>query len=558
MANNFENLLPSSTRRLTAKDFQTELAKLADEMRVSIEASVSGFAPGEAAKAARIKKVLDKKNGFQFFATTYFPHYLTKKPSLLHEHLFSRLPAVVGREKGAHDIVVAPRGAAKSTLVSLIFPIWASLTGLTHYTIIVMDAYAQAALALEAIKAELESNPRLAMDFPKFTGKGRIWREGEIVLKNSVRIEGVGAGQKLRGRRHGPFRPDLVVLDDIENDENVRSPEQRDKLETWLLRAVLKLGAADGSMNLFYIGTVLHHDAVILRMARKPGWHLARFKALMQMPNNMTKWETWEEILRNDGEGAAHDYYKANKEDMDEGAVLNWPDMQSLEQLMMQRAESLSAFATEQQGEPIAENAPFKNLTYWVQKKTDWRYYAAIDPSLGKQGKTRDPSALLVGALDRSERSPVLYVVEALIRKRLPDMIINDAIALQSEYHCQLWFVESVQFQEFFRTELMNYAIQKGIYLPAVPINNTSDKSLRIERLQPAIAAGTIRFHATQTTLIEQLTQWPNSDHDDGPDALEMLFTNTIRYSQSTDMSQIRAVPPQAGGANDVLKGYRL
>lgn len=552
--NNFENLLPSSTRRLTAKDFQAELAKLADEMRVSIEASVSGFAPDEAAKAARVKRVLDKKNGFQFFATTYFPHYLTKKPSLLHEHLFSRLPTVVGQEKGAHDIVVAPRGAAKSTLVSLIFPIWASLTGLTHYTIIVMDAYAQAALALEAIKAELLSNPRLAMDFAEFSGKGRIWREGEIVLKNGVRIEGVGAGQKLRGRRHGPFRPDLVVLDDIENDENVRSPEQRDKLETWLLRAVLKLGAADGSMNLFYIGTVLHHDAVILRMARKPGWHLARFKALMQMPSNMAEWETWEEIFRNDGEDKAHDYYKAHKAAMDQGAVLNWPAMQSLEQLMQQRAESLTAFATEQQGEPIAENAPFKNLIYWVREKTNWLYYAAVDPSLGKKAKGRDPSALLVGALDRSEQFPTLYIVEALIRKRLPDMIIADSIALQREYQCQLWFVESVQFQEFFRTELMKTAVRDGVYLPAVPIQNTTDKTLRIERLQPAIADGLIRFHASQTTLIEQLTQWPDADHDDGPDALEMLYTNAIHYARSMDISQIRAIPKN----DNITKGYGI
>lgn len=554
---NFDSLLPSSTRRLTVKDFQTELAKLADEMRLSVEASVSGFAPDEEAKAARIKRVFDKKNGFQFFAQTYFPHYLIKAPSALHKHLFHLLPTAVGQKKGARDVIVAPRGAAKSTLVSLIFPIWAALIGMTHYSIIVMDAYAQAALTLEAIKAELEANPRLSMDFPDFAGKGRVWREGNIVLKNDVRIEGVGAGQKLRGRRHGPYRPDLIVLDDIENDENVRSPEQRDKLETWLLRAVLKLGAADGSMNLFYIGTVLHNDAVIMRMAKKTGWHLSRFRALMEMPVNMVAWEKWEEIFRNDGEEAAHDYYQTHKSEMDEGAVLNWPAYQTLEQLMTQRAESLTAFATEQQGEPIAENAPFKNLVYWVQKKIDWVYYAAVDPSLGKQAKGRDPSALLIGALDRTERFPILNVVEALIRKRLPDMIISDAIALQREYKCQLWFVESVQFQEFFRSQLMNYALQDGIYLPAVPINNTTDKTLRVERLQPAIAAGFIRFLSSQTTLINQLTQWPNADHDDGPDALEMLFTNSIRYAQSTDMSLIRTIP-QIGGVNDLMRGYRL
>lgn len=549
------SLLPSSTRRLSAKDFQQELTKLANEMRVIIEANVSGFAPSATAKAERISKVLDKQHGFEFFATTYFPHYLTKKPSLLHQYLFNQLPKDVEQQKGVRDVIIAPRGAAKSTLVSLIFLIWAALNGITHYTIVIMDAYAQAALALEAIKAELESNPRLAMDFPNFVGKGRLWREGEIVLKNNVRIEGVGAGMKLRGRRHGPYRPDLVVLDDIENDENVRSIEQRDKLETWILRAVLKLGAADGSLKLFYVGTVLHHDAVILRMGKKPGWHLKRFKALMQMPEDMGHWEAWEEVLRNDGDVKAHDYYEKHKAAMQKGAVLNWPDMQTLEGLMLQRAESLTAFATEQQGEPIAENAPFKDLSYWVLKKADWIYYAAIDPSFGKKGKGRDPSALLIGALDRSEQSPTLNVVEALIRKRLPDMIISDSIALQREYHCQLWFVESVQFQEFFRTQLMDYAIKDGIYIPAVPVNNTTDKALRIERLQPAIAAGRIRFQSSQTTLIEQLTQWPNGDHDDGPDALEMLFTNSIRYAHSTDISQIRSVPQ----VNETLmRGYRL
>ncbi|SPW34055.1 Uncharacterised protein [Edwardsiella tarda] len=57
---------------------------------------------------------------------------------------------------------------------------------------------------------------------------------GTVVTANNVKITVAGSGKKLRGLRHGPYRPDLILLDDIENDENVRSPEQRDKLDSWL------------------------------------------------------------------------------------------------------------------------------------------------------------------------------------------------------------------------------------------------------------------------------------------------------------------------------------
>ena len=122
-------------------------------------------------------------------------------------------------------------------------------------------------------------------------------------------------------------------------------------------------------------------------------------------------------------------------------------------------------------------------------------------------------------------------VVEASIRKRLPDIIISDTIALQREYHCLLWFVESVQFQEFLRTTLMIEAAKLGVGISAIPIIPNSDKDLRIERLQPPISAGLIRLHPSQQTLIDQLQQWPNADHDDGPDALDMLWQNALLYS---------------------------
>lgn len=462
--------------QLSRDGFRDEVEALAATLRQKIELDCAAFPVDEAARKRRRAKALDTATGFRFFAETYFPHYLTAAPSLLHAHLFVRLPEVAAAGGGARDVVIAPRGAAKSTLVSLIYPLWRALTGRSRFVIIAMDAYGQAVLQVEAIKAELETNPRLAMDFPEICGAGRIWREGEIVTANNVRIQGVGSGMKLRGRRHGPHRPDLAILDDVENDDNVRSPEQRDKLEAWILKAVLRLGPADGSIDLLHVGTVLHWDAVILRNAKRPGWKVARFKALMAMPARMDLWDRFEELLRNDGEAAATGFYAAHRAEMDAGAVLNWPAMQSLVQLMTERAESPSAFASEQQGEPSPENSPFQSLVFWAVKKPDWLFFGAVDPSLGRAGKQRDPSAILIGGLDRSGRYPVLDVVEASIRKRLPDTIIEDVIALQREYRCQLWFVESVQFQEFLRTELMVRAMQRGVSLPAVPVTPIADK----------------------------------------------------------------------------------
>lgn len=546
---------PELAADLSPKDFRTALTQFVENYRAQVELQCAGFQVDEAAQLERRARTLDPDTSFRFFAETYFPHYLTAEPSLLHLHLFDHLPKVAAR-RGARDVTIAPRGAAKSTLISLIYPVWRDLIRRSRYIIVVMDSYAQAALQLEAIKAELETNPRLLMDFPELTGRGRIWREGEIVTRSGMRIEGVGSGMKLRGRRHGPYRPDLVILDDIENDENVRSPEQRDKLESWVLKAVMRLGPADGSLDLLHIGTVVHWDAVILRNARRPGWKARHFKALMKLPDDMTLWDGLEEILRNEGEDAAREYYEQNRVWMDDGAVLNWPAMQTLLQLMMERIESPSAFASEQQGEPTPENAPFQVLVYWTRKSDTWLYFGAVDPSLGKAGKSRDPSAILIGGLDVTGRSPILHVVEASIRKRLPDTIISDIITMQREYGCQLWAVESVQFQEFLRTELMTRALQQQVILPALPVNNISDKTLRIERLQPYTATGAIRLHASQSTLIQQLQQWPYGDHDDGPDCLEMLWSLAITHGAGaiTSLDALIGAPARS----DTFGGYRL
>lgn len=522
---------PQLKAKVSTKDFLENLSQLADELTRWVELSVEAFPADPKARAERLRRVADPDTGFRYFLETYLPHYVRGEASLFHLEVFERCPQILQSERGARDLFVAPRGSSKSTHLSLGFALYCIVMGKKRYILEICDVYAQAALLIEAIKSELTSNPRLSYDFKDACGTGRVWREGEIVTSNNVRVEGLGAIQKVRGRRHGPHRPDLVFLDDLENDENVRSPEQREKLFGWINKAVLKVGPPDGSMDVIWVGTVLHYDAVLVRASKMPSWRVTEFQAIVKWPDRMDLWDAFEEVYQNDGEEAATEFYRAHQAEMDAGAIVNWPSVQPLIQLMLERAVSHEAFQSEYQNKPMSSGNPFTKLTYWVQRQTDWLFFGAIDPSLGKAGKGRDPSAILIGGYDRMAGR--MDVVEASVRKRLPDIIISDTIALQREYHCLLWFVESVQFQEFLRTELMQVAARQGVGISAVPITPTGDKNLRIERLQPPVAAGLIRFSAAHQTLIDQLQQWPNAAHDDGPDALDMLWQNTLRYAGS-------------------------
>jgi len=547
---------PVLKAKTNAKDFREAIAGMAEDLSRWIELSVSAFPADPAARRERLAKVADPETGFQFFMETYLPHYVRGDHSLFHREIFKRCPQILAVAKGVRDLFVAPRGSSKSTHLSLGFALYCIVRNLKRYVLEVCDVYSQAALLIEALKAELTTNPRLQYDFADVFGEGRVWREGEFVTRNNIRVEGLGALQKIRGRRHGPYRPDLMFFDDLENDENVRSPEQRKKLENWINRAALKVGPPDGSMDVIWVGTVLHFDAVLIRAAKSPVWRVTEFQAIVKWPDRMDLWDKFEEAYQNDGEDAARAFYAENKQAMDEGAVVNWPSVQPLIFLMLERAGSHDAFQTEYQNKPISEGNPFGKLIFWNVKASNLIFFGACDPSLGKHGKGRDPSAILIGGMDRLTGK--MDLVEASIRKRLPDIIISDIISLQREYRAVLWFIEAVQFQEFLRTSLMTQAVKDGVALSAIPIVPNADKMLRIERLQPPVAAGLIRFHPTQQTMLDQLQQWPNADHDDGPDCLDMLWQNAVHYSGGGSAGSGGGMMMASGSGNETLGDYRL
>lgn len=522
------------------KELLAELKAYSDSLRQKVEAKFEGWDDSLSAISERRKKVLAPVSGYDFFVANYFPHYVrSASRSELHDYLFETLPEILQDPKSVNMATAAPRGEAKSTLVSQLFTLYCLVTQKKRYALIVMDSINQAYPMLESIKVELEFNQRLRIDFPEVAGQGRVWQATTILTKANQKVEIAGSGKKLRGLRHGAYRPDLVVLDDIENDEQVRSAEQRDKLHNWLKKTVLPLGVPGEKLDVVYIGTILHYDSVLNRTLSSKAWKTAKFKALKKMPDDMTLWDKWEDFFLNEGEAVADAFYHANQAAMDKGSEVSWAARPLLTLMKIRARDGHATFDSEYQNDPLSsDDAMFANaLTYWTELPGELVYFGALDPSLGKAGASRDPSAILVGGYHRETGK--LYVIEAQVKKRLPDLIIEDVIRMQKQYQCQRWFVETVQFQEFLKDELVKRSAQRGIPVPATATKPNTDKMLRIESLQPHMANGLILLHSSQATLISQLRHFPKADHDDGPDALEMLWRNAVSSSAAIEWISI-------------------
>lgn len=486
----------------------------------------------------------------EYFGRAYLPHYFVRKSPKFHGELDDiweegvmkgknaiRDAKEISQAAGCRRAIEAPRGHAKSTTFTFKDTVHASAYAYKHYIIILSDSTEQAEGFLTDIKAEYEENAALKEDFGDMQGK--VWKAGVILLSNGVKIEAIGSGKKIRGRRHKQWRPDLILCDDLENDENVNTPDQRKKLRNWFYKAVSKAG--DTYTDIVYIGTLLHFDALLANVANNPQYKTVKYRGVISFASNEKLWEAWEAIytdLSNDSrQEDAREFFEANREEMLEGTEVLWEAKLSYYDLMVIKvSEGDSSFNSEIQNDPIdPESCAFQEewFDYYdddgkiVPDFSDSRFLfiGANDPSLGKNKKS-DTSSIF--AIAKDIRTGYMYVVIADIEKRKPDKIIEDAIEnsrrLKREYKKSYYQfgVETVQFQYYFAEIMRQKSAEDGEYLPIVEINNVQNKDARIQSLQPFVKNGYLKFSKKHKALLKQMLEYPMGKNDDGPDGLEM------------------------------------
>ncbi len=471
-------------------------------------------------------------NDLKFFAKHYFPHHLTENCSAMHKEMFLHFQEQILESelsgKGGKEALAAPRGNAKSTITSLIVPLWSIVGSRKKFIVIISDTSEQAEEFLEQIKAELEANERLIEDFPEACGPGRTWKASKLVTGNGIAVRCWGKRKRLRGARHGNRRPDLVICDDLEDDENIDSPEQREKDRKWFFKAVMKIG---GRYTVYIVvGTVLHYDSLLSRLLVRPGWRGKKWKAVIKWSSSKL-WQKWEAFYTSrtiDAEKKAELFFNKNKKEMLRGTKVLWPEGEPYYYLMTMRVSDGPAyFDSEKQNEPVNPNDClfqeewFQFIPEPILVDQNTRFYCAVDPSMGSSSKKADPSAILVGAINSDG---IIDIIQADIQKRHPDSIMEALFEYHKQYRFERIVIEEVQFQQLFKDLVIKEGTRRKIYPPVEGVRPINDKTLRISKLQPHIKNGLIRFRKNQTLLLDQLKYFPKASHDDGPDALEMLF----------------------------------
>jgi hypothetical protein len=307
--------------------------------------------------------------------------------------------------------------------------IWAVLYGHREFVCLIGSDEGHAMDMLESIKMELDGNEALAGDFPDAIhpiqcldgianrAGGQLykgerthigWTAKEIVLptlkpagwpeREDVRpfvrpdgysrasgaiIKVAGITGRIRGMKYKradghTVRPTLVVLDDPQTDESARSLSQCATRESILAGAVLGLAGPGNKISGIMPCTVIRPGDMadnILSRDRHPEWNGERTKMVYSFPADEKLWQRYAEIradsMRAGNAGdEATEFYGLNREAMDAGAVIAWPErfnhdeLSAVQHAMNLKLQDEAAFFAEYQNEPLpADTADEDELT---------------------------------------------------------------------------------------------------------------------------------------------------------------------------------------------------
>lgn len=463
---------------------RAELSSRLAELRSMMKAAAPPLPDDPQAKAARLERA---RRDVLYFAETYLPHYVMCAFAEFHRELVSKLDV-----RATPMALAAPRGHAKSTICTLFYPLHQVIFGQRHFIIIGSETETQATGFTAFIREELASNERIAQDFgPQRREDGSEWAEGDFTTRGGVRVMARGRGQSIRGLRNRQHRPDLILLDDIEDDTSVKNPRLVKALIGWVLKAVYPSLHPDGS--LFIIGTLLSKKSALAQLLEKKDvFTTGVYRALLP-----------------------------------DGSAL-WPERWPVEKL--ERARTVMgrrAFNQEFLNLPDDESALFPEEWIRYYHPTELagvalEVYAYIDPSVGS-GESSDFKATITVGVERT--TGVIYVLDAWVRHASIDAMVRSAYRRHEDYRVLRWGLEGVAFQKLLIRDFDREAQSRGYHLPIRAESQTVNKEMRIAGMQPLIERGLIRFckgQGDQDLLVEQLTNFPNANvNDDAPDALE-------------------------------------
>ncbi len=445
-----------------------------------------------------------RKNPLVFFQL-YFSRYAEFQMPEFHREIFG----IMNDPKAKRVVVEAFRGSAKSTLISLALPIWSIIGEMQYkFVLIVGQTQEQARMHLNNLKRELESNKLLQEDLGPFEEVDSEWRSTALVIpKYGAKIMCASIDQAIRGYRFMEHRPNLIILDDLEDTESVKTRESREKTFRQVMSNIIPMG--DRNTRIFFIGTRLNNDCLIVRLqeAIRSGRMWGVFRSYPLLKDGKILWPE------------------------------RFPDMDAIEDLRRSLPDDISWFR-EYLLEAIDEAAQVIK-SEWIRNYTElpgknnengYRYtIISVDPAFS-ENQTSDYTGIVIAHVYGYDLERKMYV-ESIVNERMePEKLVQKIKELADIYGINARVVvEEVGAQKL----LIPMLKQLGIDASGFKLEG-KDKRGRLYAAGKYIQAGQVLFAGQGLKpLTEQLLGFGLENHDDLMDSCTMAIIHTMTEEDS-------------------------
>lgn len=408
-------------------------------------------------------------------------------------------------EDESNDLVVisAFRGSSKSTLITTGYVLWSILGKQKRkFAIIMSKTEDKARDHLKNIKLELESNELLKRDLGPFEEeRNNLGTYTLYIPKFNAKIMIGSVESSIRGARFGDKRPDLLVIDDAETIESIKTKEGREKVWNWFTGDIRPSG--DKGTRTFVLGNLFAKDSLMERLRR--------------------------EIQSGERDGLYLEFPIAN----DDGNP-TWPGKFANKEAIEAERRNVGdpvAWAREYMLKMVTEDSQMIDYA-WIGRydslPKDIRYFAiGVDPAISEK-ETADCTAIVTVAVAGFGNDERMYVMPNPINRRMTSLVTVDAIeevgrALRHIAPVAI-YVEDVGYQR----SLVHILQAKGWNVQGVRVDH-HDKRSRLSPVSYLIERKDVLFpHIGCDLLIQQLVGFPFEKHDDLVDAFSMVGNKII------------------------------
>lgn len=387
--------------------------------------------------------------------------------------------------------LVAPREHAKSTSFTFTYILAEVCFRNSDYVILVSSTEEFAAEQLGNIRTELLENEALREEvgivgFEKDSTTDIIVN---CVDGHQFRILARGAEQRIRGRLWKGKRPNLLICDDMEDDEQVENKDRREKFRRWFFRAAKQALGRGGRTRAH--GTILHEDSLLSRLQKNKTWRTLFHKA--------------------------HDSF-------DDFSNILWVEAWPEERLRARRQEFIedgdsAGYSQEFLNDPQDNSEAYLRKGDFVGMNEDERarhkiYGAAADFAVSKADRANRTS-FTVGGKDQTN---LLHIVDErvgrwasmeIVRELPPDLNqlaytecpqgyqigwIEEMFSLQTRWDLQFFWVEDGVIWKAIKDMVFSEMRKRDVWINIIEIPSIKDKATRGRAYQKRHRAGGLRF----------------------------------------------------------------